>query len=330
MIHRLLRRPQAGAHEQDDALRIRGADVLEETVAAAGEGGEALHDRLDHARQGLIPGVDALAALEIDVGVLGGTADDGVVRVERAFPVGAHQLVVDQGADGLVGQALNLVDLMGGAEAIEKVDEGDAPTQGRRLGDEGEVHHLLYRGGAEHGEAGGATGHDVRVVAEDRQGLSRQGARRHVHDHGRELARDLVHVGDHQQQALGGSEGGGQGPALEGAVDGPSGAGLALHLHHLWDRAPKVGNLEGRPLIRPLAHVRGGGDGVNRDDFVGQMGDISGGFVAVESDHGGVRHGAVPASGMTTTRPVRSLQDPGPIPGRNYKPKAARNALRLG
>ena len=37
---------------------------------------------------------------------------------------------------------------------------------------------------------------------------------------GRQLARDLVHVGDHQQQALRGGEGGGQRARLQRAVDG--------------------------------------------------------------------------------------------------------------
>ena len=330
MFDRLLGGAKAGAHQQDDPLRVRGANVFKEAVAAAGEGGEALHDRLDHPGQGLIPGVDALPALKIDIRVLGGTADDRTVRVEGAFPVGPHQVIVDQGADGGVGQALDLVDLVGGAEAVEEVDEGHPALQGRRLGDEGEVHHLLHRGRTEQSEAGGATGHDVGMIAEDRQGLSRQGARRHVHNHGGELAGDIVHVGDHQQQPLGGGEGRRQCPPLKGAVDGPGGAGLALHLDHLRDRAPEVGYLEGRPFVRPLAHVGGGGDGIDGDDFVGQMGDGGGGLVAVEGDQGRFRHGDVPASGMTTTRPARSLPDPGPIHGGNYKPKGARNVWRLG
>ena len=322
MLDGLLGGANPRAHEQDDPLRVRGTDVLEEAITAAGEGGEARHHRFHHARKGLIPGIDALAPLEVDVRVLGGAADDRMVRIEGAIPVGAHQVVIDQGADGGVGQALDLVDLVGGAEAVEEVDEGDTSLQGRRLGDEGEVHHLLHRGRAEQGETRGPAGHDVGMVAKDRQGLSRQGARRDMHDHGRKLARDLVHVGDHQQQALGGGEGRRQGPALEGAVDGPSGAGLALHLDHLRDRAPEVGYLEGRPLVRPLPHVGGGGDGVDGDDLVGQMGDVGGGLVAVEGDHGGLRHGDVPASGMTTTWPARSLSDPGLVHGGNYKPKA--------
>ena len=107
------------------------------------------------AGQGLVIGVDGLASLEVNVGVLGGAAQDRVIRVQGPLPVGPHQVVVDHGADGLEGQALDLIDLVGGAEAVEEVDEGHPSLQGRRLGDEGEVHDLLHRGGAEHGEAGG-------------------------------------------------------------------------------------------------------------------------------------------------------------------------------
>jgi hypothetical protein len=41
---------------------------------------------------------------------------------------------------------------------------------------------------------------------------------RHMEDAGQQLAGHLVHVGDHQEKALGGGEGGGQGSAREGSV----------------------------------------------------------------------------------------------------------------
>jgi hypothetical protein len=171
MLHRLLGGAEPRTHEQQDPLRVRGADILEGPVVAAGEGGEAVHDPLDDGRQGLIVGVDGLASLEVNVGVLGGAAQDRMIRVQGPLPVGPHQVVVDQGADRLDGQAFDLIDLVGGAETVKKVDEGHPSRQGRRLGDEGEVHDLLHRGRAEHGKAGGPAGHDVGVIAEDGEGL---------------------------------------------------------------------------------------------------------------------------------------------------------------
>ena len=51
------------------------------------------------------------------------------------------------------------------------------------------VVRFLHRVRAEHREAGLAAGHDVGVVAEDRQRVRRQRARRDVHRERRQLAR---------------------------------------------------------------------------------------------------------------------------------------------
>ncbi len=68
---------------------------------------------------------------------------------------------------------------------------------------------------AEHGEAGLAGAHDVAVVAEDAEGMGGDGAGGDVDDGRGELAGDLVHVGEHEQQALRGGEGGGECTGLE-------------------------------------------------------------------------------------------------------------------
>jgi hypothetical protein len=61
-----------------------------------------------------------------------------------------------------------------------------------------------------------------------------------VHHERRELAGDLEHVGEHQQQPLRGREGRGEGTGLEGPVQRAGGARLALHLDDLGDRAEEV------------------------------------------------------------------------------------------
>ena len=64
---------------------------------------------------------------------------------------------------------------------------------------------------------------------------------------GDQLTGDLVHVGDHQEQALGGRERGRQRPCLEGAVHSPGCASLRLHLGHL-------GTTPQRFVLPRLAH----------------------------------------------------------------------------
>ena len=74
-------------------------------------------------------------------------------------------------------------------------------------------------------------------------------------DHGwQELTRDLVEVRDHEEQALGRSEGGGQGAALQGTVHRPCGAGFALHLDDVGNRSPEVGLPSLGPRVGELTH----------------------------------------------------------------------------
>jgi hypothetical protein len=82
---------------------------------------------------------------------------------------------------------------------------------------------------AEHGEAGLTAGHDVGMIAEDVQRVCRDGTGGNV-EHGRELlACDLVHVGDHQQQALGGGEGGSHCACCKSTVHSTCGTAFGLH-----------------------------------------------------------------------------------------------------
>ncbi len=63
---------------------------------------------------------------------------------------------------------------MGGAEAVEEVQEGNAALNGGQMGHGAQVHDLLRVGGAQHGKAGLAAGHNVGVVAEDGQRVGGQ------------------------------------------------------------------------------------------------------------------------------------------------------------
>ena len=101
-------------------------------------------------------------------------------------------------------------------------------------------------------ESRSAAGHHIRVVAENRKRVRRQRARGHMERRRRKLARDLVHVGDHQQQALRRSEGGGQRPGLQGAMNRAGGAALTLHFDHAWHRAPDIGSCLRRPTGPPI------------------------------------------------------------------------------
>ena len=153
---------------------------------------------------------------------------------------------------------------MGGAETVKEVDERHTALNGRQVRHRGQVHDLLGVGLGQHGEAGLAGGVDVAVIAKDVQRLGGDGTGRNIKDAGQLLGCDLVHVGDHQQQALGCGEGGGDGAGAKRTVNRTGRAGFGLHLDHLDLVAEDVFQAGGRPLVDRISHRAGGRDRVNR------------------------------------------------------------------
>ncbi len=122
------------------------------------------------------------------------------------------------------------------------------------MGDQSQIHRLLDRVARQEGEAGLTDGHDVAVVSEDGQPLAGQGACRYVENGGGQLPGDLVHCGDHQEEALGSRERGRESPGLKGSVYGRGGAALALHLLDERNGSPEVLPAPGGPLVGILSH----------------------------------------------------------------------------
>ena len=170
---------------------------------------------------------------------------------------------------------------MRGAEAVEAVHEGVLAADGGQVGHRAQVHGLLGAGGHQHGVAGGAAGHEVGVIAEDRVVVAGHHAGGDVHDAGQELAAHGVHGRDHQHQTLGGCKGGGQGAGLQGAVAGARGAGLRLHLDDVHRGAEQVLPPLGGPLVHLLRHGRGRGDGIDRRDLCERVCHMGRGRIAV-------------------------------------------------
>ena len=149
------------------------------------------------------------------------------------------------------------------------------------------------------------------MVAEDRQGVGGHGAGGDVHREGGQLAGDLVHVGDHQEEALRRREGRRERPGLQGPVDRPGRAALGLHLDHVGHDAPDVLAALRRPLVAELAHVRRGGDRVDRDHFAQAVGDRGRRFVPVHRDHVPAGHWTSPSTRLPTVLSTRFLHDAG-------------------
>ena len=293
MVDGLVGRFGARAHEDDDARRLGVTDVVEEVVRAPRELREAVHFLLDEAGAGEVIDVSGFARLEEGVGVLRAAAEDRAVRREAATPVRGDGFFVEHREEVLVRELLDLRDLVRRAKTVEEVEKGDPRLQARGLRDDREVVRLLNGVRREKREPRLAAGHDVGVVAEDRESVRRDRPRRHVHHERRQLARDLVHVRDHEEEALRRRERRGEGARLDRPVNGACGAALGLHLDDLGDVAPDVLLALRGPLVGPLAHVGGGRDGVDRDDVVGAVRDGGHGLIAIQSEKS-ARHESLP------------------------------------
>ena len=303
-FHILVGHIGAGAHDDHDVLGVRGAEILEELVLAARQLGKRIHFLLHDGGNGVEVWVAGFAGLEEYVRVLGGAAEHGLVGTQGALAVGGHQLVRHHGAEIVVGQDLDLGDLVAGPEPIEVVHEGDAAAQGGTLGNQGEVMGLLDAIGTQHGEAGLAAAHDVRMVAEDGEGVGSDGAGRDVQHERGQLASDQVHVRNEEQEPLGRRERSGQGTGLQRAMHGTRGTSLRLHLDDERNRVPDVFLALRGPFVRPLAHVGGRGDRVDRYDFIGAVGDGGCRLVAIKSDHASFSHGHASLSSGYKRKPA--------------------------
>ena len=280
-IHRFTHASGHRAHGHDHPVRVRGAVIIEQAVFPPGQRRYPGHVVLHHVGKRGVIAVVGLPHLEIDIGVLHRGPDHRVFRVQGLSAESLQGVPVQHIPQGLVGHFLHLVDLVGGAEAVEEMDEGHPCPDSRKMGDAGQVHDLLDGAGGKHGKAGLAAVHYVRMVAENGKGVGADGAAGHMQNPRQALAGDAVHRRDHQHQSLGGGEAGRQGAGLQGAVDRGDGAGFRLHFHQAHRLPEQVLLPFGAPKIGLPRHRRGGRNGINRRHVGEGVGDIGGGLVAV-------------------------------------------------
>ncbi len=176
--------------------------------------------------------------------------------------------------------------LVGGAEAVKEVDERHGALDGGQVG-----HHARSitssRGGGQEREAGLPRGHDVALVAEDGKAMgTTPGRTRGIRRGG--VRRDFVHVGDHQQQALGRGEGGGERARRQRPVHGARGAPLGLHLGDAHLLAEQVQPTCGRPFVGDFRHGRRRRDGVYRRHVAEGVSNVGRGGISIDGH--GFRH----------------------------------------
>ena len=273
----------ARTHDHHDPFRVGRTVVLDQVVAAAGEGSELLELGGHDAGHGLVVRVRRFASLEEDVRILRGSPQHRRCRAHRPRPMSQHGIGVDEGEQVRVRQHPNPVHLVAGPEAVEKVQERHPRLERRRVRDRGHVVGLLDAVGRQDRPAGDAGGHHVGVIAEDAQRMSRHRTGRDVQHRRRQLAGDLVHVRQHQQQTLRTGEAATQRAGLDRAVERPGRAGLRLHLDHPRHGAPDIRTPLCAPHIGQLAHRRRRRDRVDRTDVAESVRHGGRSLVAVDA-----------------------------------------------
>ncbi|VWM24354.1 Uncharacterised protein [Collinsella intestinalis] len=309
VVDDLLERIAEGAHAHDHAVGVAGAVVVEQMIVGAELGVHLVHVGLDDGGQRVVRAVAGLAVLEEDVAVLMAAAGRGMLGVERVVAERLDGVHVAHVLEVLVIPHGDLLDLVRGAEAVEEVDERRLAGERGEVGDGREVHDLLDVALGEHGKTGLAAGHDVGVIAEDVERVGGDGAGRDVEDARQALARDLVHVRDHEQKTLRCRVGGGEGASAQGAMHGAGGAGLGLHLDHVHGRAEDVLLALSGPLVDMVGHGAGRRDGIDSRHLGVRVRNVRGGLVAVHRFELAICH--IPLSSRTRYIRRRGQADPG-------------------
>ena len=229
------------AHEDDDALGVGGALVFEQPIGPARQPSKAVHGCLNDRGNALVERIGRLARLKVGVGIVRSPPDERMLGIECPCPMFANQIVADHRSNLFVREKVERVEFMRSAKPIEEVKKRDARLERRRLRYQRRVVRLLHGTRRDHREARASYRHHIGMVSEDRQRRGCESASRNMEDGRSQLASNLEHVRDHQQEALRRCKRRGQCAGLQCSVEHAGRAAFALHLLNDWDAAPYVG-----------------------------------------------------------------------------------------
>ena len=199
------------------------------------------------------------------------------------MPMLPDQSVINQPTQIAIIQQRDLIHFMGSTEAIKEMQERNTRFQGGRLGNQRKISGFLHGIRTEQRKAGRARRHHVAVVTENRERMRRQSAGGHMNHGWRQLSRDFVHIGNHQQQPLGRGERRSQRSSLKRTMQSAGRASFTLHFYDRRYCAPDVLASFFLPLVRPLPHRRSRSDGIDRNHFVEPVRYRGRSFVSVQN-----------------------------------------------
>ncbi len=217
-----------GAHGDDYIFGLFVAVIYKRTIFAACKLAYFAHIACNYVRNFLIYFIAHLHSLEINVTVLGCSADNGGIRAEGSFTEVLEGFFAYHIFECGLVENLNLLYFVAGAETIEEMQERNAALDCAQMRYCGKVLRLLYRAGSKKGKACLAACHYVLMVSEDGEGVACKCAGRHVKYAGKKFAGHLIHIGNHEQETLRSGISAGKGACLKRAVHCSCGSGFTF------------------------------------------------------------------------------------------------------
>ena len=99
--------------------------------------------------------------------------------------------------DSIVSQRDDFIDLMRGAEPIKEMNKRNPAFECGDMRNEGKVLSFLNAAGAQHGATGLPHGHDVGMIAKNRERVGGNGTCSNMQNEGGQLTRKFVQRRDH-------------------------------------------------------------------------------------------------------------------------------------
>ena len=202
-------------HGYDDTFGVGITVVVEEVVFTTGYSRYLLHVVLNDFGYCFVVLVARFAVLEEYVAVLSHTAGNGSIGSERTATEFGKSLAVKERSQVFLIYHFYLLNFVRCTETVEEVHEGYTAFDCRKVSHTGEVHNFLNRAFCQHGETGLTNRHHVLMVTEDAERMRSDGTSRNMEYAGEQFTCNLVHIGNHQQQALRCGVGGGEGTCLQ-------------------------------------------------------------------------------------------------------------------
>ncbi len=228
--------------------------IVEELIVCADLGIDLVHVFLNDGRHCIIDRVAGFSGLEEQIGVLSGAHLTGMSGVQAVVTECLDSIQIDQILEVFIIPCLDLLDLVGGTETVEEVDERKFALYCCAVSYGCKVHDFLYGRFTEHCAAGLTCCVNVGVITEDVQGVCCDTTCGYVEDSRKTFAGNLVKVGNHKKEALRSGECGCHSTCSDRAVGRTCSTSLGLHFSNLDSCAEDVLSAGSCPFIYMLRH----------------------------------------------------------------------------